>query len=46
MEEAIPALIRLRDEGVIGAVGVGMNLWEPLKRAVIETDVEFVPDPG
>jgi D-threo-aldose 1-dehydrogenase len=42
IREAIPALIRLRDQGVIGAVGVGMNLWEPLKRAVIETDIDVV----
>jgi D-threo-aldose 1-dehydrogenase len=38
----IPALIRLRDQGVIGAVGVGMNLWEPLRRAVVETDIDVV----
>ncbi|WP_130504457.1 aldo/keto reductase [Microterricola gilva] len=25
---AIPALLQLRDEGVIGAVGVGMNQWQ------------------
>ncbi|MDQ1607524.1 MAG: D-threo-aldose 1-dehydrogenase [Microbacteriaceae bacterium] len=42
IREAIPALIRLRDQGVIGAVGVGMNLWEPLRRAVIETDIDVV----
>ncbi|HEX8497316.1 MAG TPA: aldo/keto reductase, partial [Actinomycetales bacterium] len=30
--EALPALARLRDEGVVGAVGVGMNQWQgPLR---------------
>jgi D-threo-aldose 1-dehydrogenase len=40
--DTIPALIRLRDQGVIGAVGIGMNLWEPLRRAVMETDIDVV----
>lgn len=32
LTEALPELARLRDEGVIGAVGVGMNGWrEPLR---------------
>jgi D-threo-aldose 1-dehydrogenase len=29
-EEAIPALCELRDQGVIGAVGLGMNFVDPL----------------
>ena len=40
--EAIPALTRLRDQGVIGAVGVGMNQWQAPLRAVDETDVDVV----
>ena len=32
--EALPALIALRDEGAIGAVGAGMNLVEPLRTIV------------
>lgn len=40
--EAIPALIRLRDEGVVGAVGVGMNQWQAPLRIVRETDVDVV----
>ncbi|MFI1092626.1 aldo/keto reductase [Streptomyces sp. NPDC020917] len=40
--EAIPALIALRDQGVIGAIGVGMNFWQPLLRVVTETDVDVV----
>jgi D-threo-aldose 1-dehydrogenase len=40
--EAIPALTTLRDQGVIGAVGVGMNQWQAPLRAVDETDVDVV----
>lgn len=40
--EAIPALVRLRDEGVVGAVGVGMNQWQAPLRVVQETDVDVV----
>lgn len=40
--EAIPALIELRDQRVIGAVGVGMNYVEPLRRFVAETDVDVL----
>ncbi|MXG89256.1 aldo/keto reductase [Nocardioides flavescens] len=32
LDEALPELARLRDEGVVGAIGVGMNGWrEPLR---------------
>ncbi|MCI1017234.1 aldo/keto reductase [Microbacterium sp. C5A9] len=40
--EAIPALLRLRDEGVIGAVGVGMNDSTMLARFVTECDIDLV----
>ena len=40
--EAVPALAELRDQGVVGAVGVGMNFVEPLRRFVAETDVDVV----
>lgn len=42
LEEAYPALERLRAEGVVGAVGVGMN--QPLlpTRFVNETDIDVV----
>ena len=40
--QAVPALVRLREEGVIGAVGVGMNQAEMLTRFVRETDVDLV----
>jgi D-threo-aldose 1-dehydrogenase len=42
LREAVPALLALREQGVIGALGVGMNLAEPLRRFVRETDVDVV----
>jgi D-threo-aldose 1-dehydrogenase len=40
--QAVPALVKLRDEGVVTAVGVGMNQAEMLTRFVRETDVDLV----
>ncbi len=40
--EAYPALAELRDEGVIKAVGVGMNQWQMPARFVRETDLDLV----
>jgi len=40
--QAVPALVRLRDQGVIGAVGVGMNQAGMLTRFVRESDVDVV----
>jgi D-threo-aldose 1-dehydrogenase len=42
MSEAVPALVKLREEGVIGAVGVGMNHWEPLLTFVTGADIDVV----
>jgi len=42
VSEAIPALVRLREEGVVHHVGAGMNFTEPLLRIVTETDVDQV----
>jgi D-threo-aldose 1-dehydrogenase len=46
LDEAIsvsyPVLERLRDEGVLGAIGFGMNHAAPLARVVEETDVDCV----
>jgi D-threo-aldose 1-dehydrogenase len=42
LAQAIPALLALREQGVIGAVGVGMNLVEPLLRFVTEIDIDVV----
>jgi len=39
---AIPALIELREQGVIGAVGIGMNQWQAPLRIVRETDLDVV----
>jgi D-threo-aldose 1-dehydrogenase len=42
LREAYPALDRLRAEGVVGAIGVGMNQTEMLTRFVRETDIDVV----
>ncbi|MEU4746825.1 aldo/keto reductase, partial [Actinosynnema sp. NPDC023658] len=40
--EGLPALLRLRDTGVVRSVGVGMNQWRMPARFVRETDVDVV----
>ncbi|MEU1010804.1 aldo/keto reductase [Streptomyces sp. NPDC005890] len=40
--EAYPALEKLRAEGVVGAIGAGMNQAEMLTRFVRDTDVDVV----
>ena len=40
--EAYPALERLRGEGVVGAIGAGMNQSAMLTRFVTDTDVDVV----
>ncbi|WP_084800709.1 aldo/keto reductase, partial [Promicromonospora kroppenstedtii] len=40
--EALPALVELRDQGVVGAIGAGMNQSAMLARFVRETDVDVV----
>jgi D-threo-aldose 1-dehydrogenase len=42
LQEAYPALEQLRSEGVVGAIGAGMNESEMLTRFVTETDVDVV----
>ena len=42
LREAYPALARLRAEGVVRAIGVGMNQTELLTRFVRETDIDVV----
>lgn len=39
---AIPALVRLREEGVVRAIGAGMVWPEPLTRFVLEADLDVV----
>jgi D-threo-aldose 1-dehydrogenase len=42
LAHAFPALCELRDQGVVGAIGAGMNYVEPLRRIVAEADVDVV----
>ncbi|MET9372150.1 aldo/keto reductase [Streptomyces griseoflavus] len=42
LDEAYPELERMRDEGVVGAIGAGMNDAGPLTRFVRETGVDAV----
>jgi D-threo-aldose 1-dehydrogenase len=39
---AIPAMLRLREEGVVRSIGVGMNYSAPLARFAAEADVDVV----
>jgi D-threo-aldose 1-dehydrogenase len=39
---SVPALVELRDQGLVGAVGAGMNQSEMLARFVQETDLDLV----
>lgn len=41
-DEAFPALIELREQGVIKAIGCGMNLWEMPARFVKRFDLDIV----
>ena len=40
LEQAYPALAELRSEGVVRAIGVGMNQWEALHRFAEEADFD------
>jgi len=40
--EGLPALSRLRDEGVVGAIGIGTNDADAAARAVRESDLDLV----
>jgi D-threo-aldose 1-dehydrogenase len=42
IDEAYPALHELREQGVIGAVGVAMDDWQSLDRFVRDTEVDAV----
>lgn len=46
LDGAWPTLARLRDEGVIGAVGVGMTQAPMLARFIRETDIDLVLEAG
>ncbi|MFB6611643.1 aldo/keto reductase [Agromyces sp. NPDC056379] len=42
LAEGLPALAKLRDEGVVGAIGIGTNSAEAATRAVREGDLDVV----
>ncbi len=42
MQHAFPTLVGLRDEGVIGAIGCGMNQSEMLERFVARVDLDCI----
>jgi D-threo-aldose 1-dehydrogenase len=42
LSQAFPVLIELREQGVIGAVGVGMNQWQVPLRMVRQADLDVV----
>ncbi|MFL6145171.1 MAG: aldo/keto reductase [Labedaea sp.] len=42
ISSAYPALHELRAQGVVGAIGAGMNQWQMLERFVRETDIDAV----
>jgi D-threo-aldose 1-dehydrogenase len=42
LDGAFPALVELRDAGVVGAIGAGMNNCPPLERIVEEADVDCI----
>jgi D-threo-aldose 1-dehydrogenase len=42
LTEAAPALVELREQGVVGAVGAAMNYWEHLLRFATGTDLDVL----
>lgn len=42
LREAIPALVEMRDEGIVGAVGAGMNVAEHLTELIRDHDVDLI----
>jgi D-threo-aldose 1-dehydrogenase len=46
VDEAIPALCALREAGVIGAVGVGMNQWQVPLQLLDRADLDVVMPAG
>lgn len=42
VSETMPALVRMRDEGMVGAIGAGMNQAQMLARFVRESDIDVV----
>lgn len=42
IETTFPALVKMRDEGLVKAIGAGMNFWEPLLKFVCTSDIDVV----
>lgn len=42
IRETFPALVKLRDEGLVRAIGAGMNYWQPLLKFVQTSDIDVV----
>lgn len=42
VREALPAMAELRDEGIVGAIGVGMNQSAMLARFAAQADIDLV----
>jgi D-threo-aldose 1-dehydrogenase len=42
VELAVPTLVELREAGVVGAIGVGMNQFAMLARFIRQTDIDVV----
>lgn len=42
LEESFPELLRMRDEGVVGKVGCGMNQWQMLSRFVERVPLDCI----
>lgn len=42
LDGALPALAELRDQGVIGGFGAGMNQWQMLARFVAHSDLDVI----
>lgn len=42
LDGALPELVRMREEGLVTAIGVGMNQWQAPLRFVTESDLDVV----
>jgi D-threo-aldose 1-dehydrogenase len=42
IRETFPALVKLREQGVVRAIGAGMNFWQPLLTFVQSCDIDVV----
>jgi D-threo-aldose 1-dehydrogenase len=42
VSETVPALLKWRDEGIVGAIGVGMNQWQGALQLVRQGEIDAV----